>query len=56
MFRCADYVTYVTYQWEQVDASCSKDVSSSTKFNESFTESGESVYSETLSESDSDSY
>ena len=39
-----------------MDASCSKDVSSSSKFSESFTESDESVYSETSSESDSDSY
>ena len=56
MFRCADYITYVTYQWEKMDVSCSKDVSSITKFNESFTESDQSVYSETSSESDSDSY
>ena len=41
-----------------MDASCSKDVSSSSsnKFSKSFTESDESVYSETSSESDSDSY
>ena len=39
-----------------MDANCSKDVSSSSKFSESFTETGESVYSETSSESDSDSY
>ena len=39
-----------------MDASCSKDVCSSSKFSKSFTESDESVYSETSSESDSDSY
>ena len=39
-----------------MDASCSKEVSSSREFNKSFTESDESVYSETSSESDSDSY
>ena len=39
-----------------MDASSSKDVSSSSKSSKSFTESDESVYSETLSESDSDSY
>ena len=39
-----------------MDASCSKDVSSSSEFSESFSESDESVYSETSSESDSDSY
>ena len=33
-----------------MDASCNKDVISSSKFSESFTESGESVYSETSSE------
>ena len=30
-----------------MDGSCSKDVSSSSEFSESFTESDESVYSET---------
>ena len=39
-----------------MDANCSKDVSSSSKFSESFTETDESVYSETSSESGSDSY
>ena len=39
-----------------MDASCSKDVSSSSKFSECFTESDELVYSEKSSESDSDSY
>ena len=39
-----------------MDASCSKDVSSSSKFSKSFTESDESVCSETSSESASDSY
>ena len=39
-----------------MDGSCNKDVSSSGKFSQSFTESDESVYSETSSESDSDSY
>ena len=39
-----------------MDASCSKDISSSSKFSKHFTESDESVYSETSSESDSDSY
>ena len=39
-----------------MDASSSKDVSSSSKSSKSFTESDESVYSETSSESDSDSY
>ena len=39
-----------------MDASCSKDVSSSSEFSKHFTESDESVYSETSSESDSDSY
>ena len=38
-----------------MDASCSKDVSSSSKFSKSFTESDKSVYSETSSESNSDS-
>ena len=38
-----------------MDISCSKDVSSSSKFRESFSESDESVYSETSSESDSHS-
>ena len=38
-----------------MDASCSKD-SSSSEFSKHFTESDESVYSETSSESDSDSY
>ena len=38
-----------------MDASCSKNVSSSSKCSKSFTESDESVYSE-ISESDSDSY
>ena len=38
------------------DASCSKNVSSSSKCSKSFTESDESVYSEISSESDSDSY
>ena len=36
-----------------MDASCSKDVSSSSKFSKRFTESDESVYLETSSESDS---
>ena len=39
-----------------MDASCSKDVSSSSEFSECFTESDELVYSEKSSESDSDSY
>ena len=39
-----------------MDANCSKDVSSSSEFSESFTETDESVYSETSSESGSDSY
>ena len=39
-----------------MDANCSKDVSSSSKFSKSFTESDESAYSETSSEWDSDSY
>ena len=39
-----------------MDASCSKDISSSSEFSKHFTESDESVYSETSSESDSDSY
>ena len=39
-----------------MDASCSKAVSSSSKFSKHFTESDESVYSETSSELDSDSY
>ena len=40
-----------------MDASCSKDVSSSSsKFSECFTESDELVHSEKSSESDSDSY
>ena len=39
-----------------MDASSSKDVSSSSEFSEILTESDESVYSETSSESDSDSY
>ena len=39
-----------------MDANCSKDVSSSSEFRESFTETDESVYSETSSESGSDSY
>ena len=39
-----------------MDASCSKDVSSSSEFSKSFSESDESVYSETSSESDGDSY
>ena len=39
-----------------MDASCSKDVSSSSEFSKSFSESDASVYSETSSESDSDSY
>ena len=39
-----------------MDASCSKDVSSSSEFSKSFTKSDESVYSETSSGSDSDSY
>ena len=39
-----------------MDASCSKDVSSGSEFIKSFTESDKSVYSETSSESDSDSY
>ena len=39
-----------------MDASCSKEVSSSREFNKSFTESDESVYSEISSESNSDSY
>ena len=33
----------VTYQWEKMDASCSKDVSSGSEFSKSFTESDESV-------------
>ena len=39
-----------------MDANCSKDVSSSSEFSESFTETDESVYSETSSESGSGSY
>ena len=39
-----------------MDASCSKDVRSKSKFSEGFTESDESVYSETSSETNSDSY
>ena len=39
-----------------MDASCSKDVSSNSKFSETFTESDELVYSETSSETNSDSY
>ena len=39
-----------------MDGSCNKDVSSSGKFSQSFTESDESVYSETSSESDIDFY
>ena len=39
-----------------MDASSSKDVSSSSEFSKILTESDESVYSETSSESDSDSY
>ena len=39
-----------------MDASSSKDVSSSSEFSEILTEIDESVYSETSSESDSDSY
>ena len=39
-----------------MDASCSKNVSSSSKYSKSFTESDESVYSEISSESDCDSY
>ena len=39
-----------------MDASCSKDASSSSEFSESFSESDELVYSETSSQSDSDSY
>ena len=38
-----------------MDISCSKDVSSSSKFRESFSESDESVYPETSSESESHS-
>ena len=38
-----------------MDANCSRDDSSSSEFSESFTETNESVYSET-SESGSDSY
>ena len=53
---CADYITYVTYSWEKIDANCSKDVSSSSEISESFTETDESVYSEISSESGSDSY
>ena len=36
-----------------MDASCSKDVSSSSKFSKRFIESDESIYLETSSESDS---
>ena len=39
-----------------MEASCSKDVSSSSEYSESFTGSDESVYSETSSETNSDSY
>ena len=41
-----------------MDASCSKDVvaTTSSEFSKSFSESDEPVYSETSSESDSDSY
>ena len=39
-----------------MDASCSKDVSSNSKFSKTFTESDELVYSETSSETNSDSY
>ena len=39
-----------------MEASCSKDVSSSSEFSESFTGSDESIYSETSSETNSDSY
>ena len=39
-----------------MDASCSKDVSCSSEFSKSFSESDESVYSETSSELGSDSY
>ena len=39
-----------------MDANCCKDVSSSSEFSESFTETDESVYSEASSESGSDSY
>ena len=39
-----------------MDGSCSKGVGSSSEFSESFSESDEPVYSETSSESDTDSY
>ena len=39
-----------------MEASCSKNVTSSSEFSKSFTGSDESVYSETSSETNSDSY